>query len=101
MFFSGSWFTNEFHDLADYYFGSHGRFGCQDEHYDTYIFRDTTAPWILHGPVLPLFWPIGPTAARSYGQGCAQLSDGGAQPTNHERPDVRTYYQRLLEVECF
>lgn len=52
MFFSHGWFTSGFHDLAEHYFGSHGRFGCQDEHYDTYIFRDTTAPWILHGPIV-------------------------------------------------
>lgn len=50
MFFSGNWFTSGFHDLAEHYFDSHGRFGCQGENYDSYIFRDTTAPWILHGP---------------------------------------------------
>jgi len=40
------------HDMFFRYLGSHGRFGCRDEHYESYIFKDTTAPWILFGPLI-------------------------------------------------
>lgn len=50
--FQTGWFRDELHDFAMIYFQSHGRFGCHDEHYGSYIFRDDTAPWILFGPFL-------------------------------------------------
>jgi hypothetical protein len=49
IFFENGWFYNELHDFALMYFRSHGRFGCHDEQYGSYIFRDDTAPWILFG----------------------------------------------------
>jgi hypothetical protein len=50
--FDSGWFYNELHDLALEYFRSHGRFGCHDANYSSYIFRDTTAPWILFSPLI-------------------------------------------------
>jgi hypothetical protein len=49
LFMTG-WFRDELHDFALMYFESHGKFGCHDERYASYIFRDDTAPWILFGP---------------------------------------------------
>ena len=52
MLFCASWFRSGLHDVVLYFFGSHGRFGCHDERYDSYIFRDDTTPWILCGPLV-------------------------------------------------
>jgi hypothetical protein len=52
ILFCANWFRSGMHDVALAYFDSHGRFGCQDEHYDGYLFRDDTAPWILFGPLV-------------------------------------------------
>jgi hypothetical protein len=52
MFFSGHWFESGLHDVALFYFDSHGRFGCHDERYESYIFRDDTAVWILFGSLV-------------------------------------------------
>jgi len=50
--FESGWFFDELHDLSLEYFQSHGRFGCHDANYSGYIFRDTTAPWILFSPLI-------------------------------------------------
>lgn len=52
ILFEKRWFYDELHDFALMYFRSHGRFGCHDEQYGSYIFRDDTAPWILFGPLI-------------------------------------------------
>ena len=52
IFFESGWFYDELHDFALEYFRSHGRFGCHDNQYGGYIFRDNTAPWILFGPFI-------------------------------------------------
>ena len=50
--FESGWFYDELHDLSLEYFRSHGRFGCHDDNYSSYIFRDDTAPWILFSPFI-------------------------------------------------
>jgi hypothetical protein len=50
--FDAGWFYNEMHDFALEYFRSHGRFGCHDANYSGYIFKDSTAPWILFSPFI-------------------------------------------------
>ena len=52
IMFQSGWFRDELHDLALEYFRSHGRFGCHDDNYSSYIFRDDTAPWIMFGPFI-------------------------------------------------
>ena len=52
ILFETGWFYDELHDFSLEYFRSHGRFGCHDANYTSYIFKDSTAPWILFSPCI-------------------------------------------------